>query len=50
MIIQQAQTQLMAAGNIEDATLVGVALGKLAAGATEDATKTLSKAEFDLER
>ena len=50
MIIQQAQTQLMESGNIEDATLVGVALTKLAAGHAEDATKTLSKAEFDLER
>jgi Ca-activated chloride channel family protein len=50
MIIQQAQSQLNAAGRSEDATLVGTALIKLQQGATEDATKTLSVAEFGLER
>jgi Ca-activated chloride channel family protein len=50
MIIQQAEAQLMAAGNTEDATLVGVALGKLQRGAVDDATKTLSVASFELER
>jgi Ca-activated chloride channel family protein len=50
MIIQQAEAQLMAAGNKEDATLVGIALGKLQRGAVDDATKTLSVASFELER
>ncbi|MCH7472710.1 VWA domain-containing protein, partial [bacterium] len=50
MIIQQAQAELAAAGKQEDATLVGVALDKLKGGAVEDATKTLSVAEFELER
>jgi Ca-activated chloride channel family protein len=50
MIIQQAEAQLMAAGNTHDATLVGIALGKLQRGAVDDATKTLSVAEFELER
>jgi hypothetical protein len=50
MIIQQAEAQLNAAGRSEDATLVGTALLKLQQGQTEDATKTLSVAEFGLER
>jgi len=49
MIIEQAEAQLKAAGKEQDATLVGVALGKLKAGSTQDATKTLSMAEYDLE-
>jgi hypothetical protein len=49
MIIQQAESQLMAAGKSDDATLVGIALGKLSRGSVEDATKTLSVAEFDLD-
>jgi Ca-activated chloride channel family protein len=50
MIIQQAQAQLTAAGKHEDATLVATALGKLQGGALDDATKSLSVAEFELER
>lgn len=50
MIIQQAQQQLNASGRTEDATLVGTALLKLQQGAVDDATKTLSVAEFELER
>jgi Ca-activated chloride channel family protein len=50
MIIQQAEAQLLAAGKTEDATLVSTALGKLKGGAVDDATKTLSVAEFELER
>jgi Ca-activated chloride channel homolog len=50
MIIQQAEAQLIAAGLRDDATLVGSALGKLKGGAVDDATKTLSVAEFGLER
>lgn len=49
MIIQQAQAQLSAAGKVEDATLVATALGKLQRGDVEDATKTLSVAEFELD-
>ncbi len=49
MIIQQAESQLKAAGKADDATLVGIALGKLSRGEVEDATKTLSVAEFDLD-
>ncbi len=49
MIIQQAESQLKAAGKVDDATLVGIALGKLSRGDVEDATKTLSVAEFDLD-
>ena len=49
MIIQQAQAQLSAAGRSEDATMVATALGKLQRGDVEDATKTLSVAEFELE-
>lgn len=50
MIIQQAQAQLSAAGNVEDATMVGTALLKLQSGKVEDATKSLSAAEFELGR
>lgn len=50
MIIQQAAQQLNAAGKTEDATLVGTALLKLQRGDVQDATKTLSVAEFGLER
>jgi Ca-activated chloride channel family protein len=50
MIIQQAQTQLAAAGKVDDATMVGTALIKIQSGAVEDATKTLSAANFELER
>lgn len=50
MIIQQAQAQLSAAGKGEDATIVDVALSKLKRGDLEDATKTLSVAEFGLEQ
>jgi len=49
MIIQQAEAQLSAAGRSEDATLVATALGKLARGDVDDATKTLSVAEFGLD-
>jgi Ca-activated chloride channel family protein len=49
MLIQQAQAQLSASGKEEDATMVGTALGKLQRGAVDDATKTLSQAEFGLE-
>ena len=49
MIIQQAQSQLNAAGKGDDATLVGIALDKMQRGDIEDATKTLSVAEFDLD-
>ena len=49
MIIGQAQAQLAAAGKSDDATLVGIALSKAQRGEIEDATKTLSVAEFDLE-
>ena len=49
MIIQQAEAQLTAAGRSEDATMVATALGKLQRGDIEDATKTLSVAEFELE-
>lgn len=49
MIIEQAQAQLAAAGMQDDATLVGIALDKAQRGDIEDATKTLSVAEFDLE-
>ncbi len=50
MIIQQAQAQLAAAGKVDDATLVATALGKLEQGNVEDATKTLSVAEFELDQ
>jgi Ca-activated chloride channel family protein len=50
MIIQQAQQQLSAAGKNEDATLVGTALMKIQRGNVDDATKTLSVAEFELNR
>lgn len=50
MIIQQAQAQLAAAGKVDDATLVADALGKLEKGDVEDATKTLSVAEFELDQ
>lgn len=50
MIIQQAQAQLAAAGKVDDATLVATALGKLERGDVEDATKTLSVAEFELDQ
>jgi Ca-activated chloride channel family protein len=49
MIIEQAQAQLSASGRSDDATLVGTALGKLQRGDIEDATKTLSVAEFELD-
>jgi len=35
---------------VDDATLVGTALLKIQSGAVEDATKTLSAANFELER
>jgi Ca-activated chloride channel family protein len=50
MIIQQAEAQLTAAGRSEDATMVGTALMKLQRGDMEDATKTLSQADFNLEQ
>jgi len=50
MIIQQAQAQLAAAGRGDDATIVDMALSKLRRGDLEDATKTLSVAEFGLEQ
>jgi Ca-activated chloride channel homolog len=50
MIIQQAQAQLLAAGKGDDATIVDTALSKLRRGDMEDATKTLSMAEFGLEQ
>jgi Ca-activated chloride channel homolog len=50
MIIEQAQAQLSAGGRNEDATMVATALGKLQRGDVEDATKTLSVAEFELDQ
>ncbi len=50
MIIQQAEASLNAAGRSDDATMVGTIVQKLSRGDIDDATKTLSAVDYDMDR